>query len=190
MGLLPDGVVTALDAKSVAAALDSLQSRGRMIGAQRAQLQPLCEPGRISPAAAARIGSVLGTVVRVLEESPVPETEWGSMRAVFDEAELSRLLGVSESSLRRYASGERDTPLATADRLHWIAMVVADLSGAYNGLGIRRWFDRPRALLGGKSPRTALGRRWDSESEGARKVRALAAALSGAEPVQVQAVPA
>jgi hypothetical protein len=36
-----------------------------------------------------------------------------------------------------------------AERLHWLAMVVADLAGSYNALGIRRWFERPRALLGG-----------------------------------------
>jgi hypothetical protein len=120
---------------------------------------------------------MLSELSRVLEESPAPSIEWRPMRALFGEQELAALLGTSRQSVGRYAKGARATPDDIADRLHWLAMVVSDLAGGYNDFGIRRWFHRPRAALGGRSPRQALGRNWSSISESARKVRALAAAL-------------
>jgi hypothetical protein len=57
-------------------------------------------------------------------------------------------------------------------------MVVSDLAGGYNPFGIRRWFHRPRTALDGRTPRQLLKKNWSSDSESARKVRALAAALS------------
>jgi hypothetical protein len=83
-------------------------------------------------------------------------------------------------SLRRYAAGQRTTPDDVADRLHFVALVVADLAGAYNPFGIRRWFDRPRPQLAGASPIEALGERWRPQDPAARRVRALARALVGA----------
>jgi len=83
--------------------------------------------------------------------------------------------------LRRHAAGERATPQRLAERLHWPAAVVGDLAGAYNEFGIRRWFDRPRTQLDGHSPRRLLGADWQVDGEPARRVRALAATLSGAQ---------
>jgi hypothetical protein len=56
-------------------------------------------------------------------------------------------------------------------------MVVADLAGAYNASGIRRWFERPRAQLDGRSPRQFLGDDWRVDDEWASRVRALAASI-------------
>ena len=64
-------------------------------------------------------------------------------------------------------------------------MVVSDLAGAYHAIGMRRWFDRPRAQLAGHSPRAALGAEWDPDGEAATHVRALAASLSGAQALAV-----
>lgn len=111
-------------------------------------------------------------------DTPLPERQWGAMRAVFGDADLATLLGISRASLARYASGERTTPNEIAARLHWLAMVVADLAGAYNEWGIRGWFERRREALRGRSPRQALGARWSPEGEAARRLRALAAALA------------
>ena len=83
-------------------------------------------------------------------------------------------------SLRRYVSGSREVPDRIAARIHWLALLVSDLAGAYNELGIRRWFDRPRDSLGGRSPRQALGIDWDPAGPDAQLVRSLAAALAGA----------
>lgn len=128
-----------------------------------------------NPEEAARL---LGELSRAIEESPVPESEWTTMREVFGDEELEALLGTSRQSIARYAKRERETPALIADRLHWLAMVVADLAGAYNRLGIRRWFHRVRSALGGRSPLQTLGMDWTPDSDSAQRVRALATALS------------
>ena len=87
---------------------------------------------------------------------------------------LTRLLGISQSSARRYISGNRSTPDAIAARLHFLAFVVGDLGGAYNEIGVRRWFDRPRESLDGGTPAQALGSEWSPGDDGPRRVRDLA----------------
>jgi len=47
---------------------------------------------------------VVDDIVNVLDDSPSPATEWASMREVFGDEALCRLVAVSEGSLRRYAS--------------------------------------------------------------------------------------
>jgi hypothetical protein len=126
------------------------------------------------PEEAARLFSEFS---RALEESPAPTTEWAVARDLFGDEELEGLLGISRPSIARYAKGERKTPDDVADRLHWLAMVVSDLAGGYNEIGIRRWFHRPRTALGERSPLQMLGRTWSSDSESAKRIRALAAAL-------------
>jgi hypothetical protein len=115
-----------------------------------------------------------------LEESPVPRMEWKGLERVLGADLLGNLIGVSPSSLRRYAIGARDTPDDIAARLHFLALVVGDLSGSYNEIGVRRWFERRRTQLGGKTPAELLQDGWDPQDEGPDKVRKLAAALLGA----------
>jgi len=86
---------------------------------------------------------------------------------------------VSVVSLRRYVAGERPTPDIVAARAHWLALVVSDLAGTYNEIGIRRWFERPRAQLEGQSPAQSLGQGWDPDGPIADRVAALASALVG-----------
>jgi uncharacterized protein (DUF2384 family) len=106
-----------------------------------------------------------------------PSHEWPSLSRVFEPDQLAGLLGVSLSSLRRYQSGARHTPDEVAERLHFLALVMADLAGSYNDIGIRRWFERPRALLGGKRPADLLAGSWDPEGPGPQEVRQLAQSL-------------
>ena len=148
-------------------------------------LEPLvAEPARqIDAATERRLAEGLGLLNEALEASATPSTEWPAMRAVFDDEALIQLLGVGASSLRRYAGGERATPDDVAARLHWLAMVVAHLAGAYNDFGIRRWFERPRSQLDGKSPRQTLGPAWSPDDAAAARVRTLASVLSGAQPL-------
>jgi hypothetical protein len=87
------------------------------------------------------------------------------------------LLTVSVSSLKRYQSGERDTPDDVAARLHFLALVVGDLAGSYNEIGVRRWFHRKRTLLDGRTPASFLKRDWDPDDDGPSRVRQLARAL-------------
>ncbi|MHB8719322.1 MAG: hypothetical protein ACYDAC_10600 [Candidatus Dormibacteria bacterium] len=113
-----------------------------------------------------------------LEGSPVPALEWPALRGILGDALLARLCGISEMSLRRYSAGQRRTPDDVAQRLHTLLLVVADLRGAYNEYGVRRWFERPRVSLGGKSPLAALPAGWDPDDASAVQVRALAASLT------------
>lgn len=125
-----------------------------------------------------RLEPAVRRLYEALERSPAPATEWRSLVAVIGPDLLAQLLGTSGSSLRRYLAGTRRTPDVVADRLHFIALVVADLAGSYNDLGVRRWFERPRVLLGGRSPAQLLKGEWRVDDPGPARVRELAYALT------------
>jgi uncharacterized protein (DUF2384 family) len=186
MGFMASERITSLDAKTIARVVGALQEQ-KLASRTPLDMAPLMrtDAGDLDPATAKRMEAVVGELVSALGQSPAPSSEWATMREVLGDESLCRLVGVSDTSLRRYASNGRSTPQAVAERLHWLAMVVADLSGAYNTFGIRRWFERPRPQLGGKSPREALGGNWNVDSSVAERVRVLAAALSGAQPLAV-----
>lgn len=114
-----------------------------------------------------------------LGESPVPATEWPALQEVLGAELLATLVGTSASSVRRYLAGARATPDAVAVRLHFLALVVADLAGAYNDIGVRRWFGRPRKRLGGSSPAQLLRGDWWPDDDGPNRVRELAASSTG-----------
>jgi uncharacterized protein YbjT (DUF2867 family) len=132
---------------------------------------------RRDPPGAVELTRALRDIDARLEESPLPETEWPRVVGILESDQLAALLGISASSLVRYAKGERRTPDEVASRLHFLALVVGDLAGAYNALGIRRWFERQRTALGNRTPASFLAGDWTPEDEGARRVRALARAL-------------
>ena len=129
---------------------------------------------RTDPADIAAIARELRQIESLLEQSPVPDTEWPRVLQVFDRDRLAPLLGISPSSAVRYARGERSTPDAVAARLHFVALVSGDLAGAYNAIGIRRWFERPRAALDGRAPADLLAGDWAPDDEGAVRIRELA----------------
>jgi hypothetical protein len=120
---------------------------------------------------------LLQSLIQALEESPLPNREWGSLLRVVDHDDLARLLNISGSSLSRYAKGQRGTPDAVAQRLHFIARVVGDLKGTYNDVGIRRWFQRSRSTLKGNSPEQLLQGDWFPDDPGPTTIRALARSL-------------
>ena len=124
-----------------------------------------------------RLSALLEKINEALDESPAPEHEWRALQGTLGLELLSRLLGISQSSARRYLSGSRATPDAVAARLHFLAFVVGDLAGAYNDVGVRRWFDRPRKRLDGGTPAQSLASGWMPDGEGSHRVRELARAL-------------
>jgi hypothetical protein len=126
-----------------------------------------------------RLGRLIERLEDSLSGSPLPSREVPELLRIFDRAELAGLLGTSSVSLGRYLSGSRDWPDELAARIHWLALVVSDLQGAYNDFGVRRWFDRPRAQLDGRAPKEVLGTGWDPDSPEAERVRQLAASLAG-----------
>jgi hypothetical protein len=116
-------------------------------------------------------------IIAALDASPAPEYEWKAVAAMFPPDDLAQLLDLSVSSLKRYQSGERATPDVVAARLHFLALVVGDLAGSYNDTGIRRWFERKRTQLDGRSPAACLKHGWDPDDEGPGRVRELARSL-------------
>src|SRR5262245_4409753 len=171
MGLLPDDQrIEELDLPLLQQVVDRL--RRARIG--RAITLTVGADGR----QAAHLERALGQLNAALEESPVPQFEWRRLADVLGLDQLARLLGISPSSIRRYRSAARTTPDDVAARLHFIALVVGDLGGAYNDLGIRQWFERKRAQLGGRAPAELLTGEWSVVAPGPTRVRALAQALT------------
>ncbi len=179
MGLLHGKPIERLDADAIERVLDALQAGG-LLGTQRARFGAMLRPGAWKHESIDETSNAIRQLIAVLEESPVPRTEWPAMREIFGDEALAELLAISLSSLKRYAGEERATPSKIAERLHWVAMVVADLAGSYNEFGIRRWFERSRSQLEGRSPRKVLGAQWSPGDPAARRVRSLAASLVGA----------
>ncbi len=132
---------------------------------------------RADPADHEAIARDLAVIDTLIEETPFPRTEWRRLLGIFDRDRLAALLGISPASAGRYERGARRTPDAVAARLHFLALVVGDLAGAYNAIGIRRWVERPRTALGGKRPADVLAGAWEPEAPGPARVRALARAL-------------
>jgi uncharacterized protein (DUF2384 family) len=170
MGLLEGAEIGRFDARFVR----TLVQRVRKAGIARA---PALVFDNVELPDDRALQQLLQMVIAALEQSPVPAHEWPSLSRVFDVEQLAALLNVSVSSSRRYETRSRSTPDAVASRLHFLALVVADLAGAYNDIGVRRWFDRPRSMLGGKRPADLLAGDWDPDDTGPQNVRALAASL-------------
>ena len=151
-------------------------SGGRWHGSRpKGFLGELRQPARTDPA---HLAAVLAEIHDALDESPAPATEWPALHEILGADLLARLVGISASSTRRYLEGARATPDAVAARLHFLALVVADLAGAYNDIGVRRWFERPRKRLGGSSPARLLAEGWLPDDDGPSRVRELAAGLA------------
>lgn len=116
---------------------------------------------------------------QALNDSPAPLHEAREQLSIFGPEALAALAGSSPASLRRYASGLRTAPDRLAARLHWLARVVAELRGAYNDAGVRRWFERRRTQLAGRAPAELLTGDWDPADEGPVAILELARGLRG-----------
>lgn len=172
-GLLGGAKIDSLDLKTWRNVLTRLRAAGLL---RAAPFLAVPSKARLTTA---ELASELGRLYEAIEGSPLPATEWAPMRELFGDEMLEKLLGISRQSIQRYASGRRSTPQEVAERLHLLALIASDLMGSYNDYGIRRWFERPRSQLGGRSPRAVLKRGWRPDDEAVRRVRELAAALVG-----------
>jgi hypothetical protein len=172
MGLLPrDGRIEALDFPTLQIVVRYIHRAG--IG-RTIQLRLEDDPADRG----AGMEQALRNLNAALEESPSPEFEWTRMLEILGLDLLAELLGASVSSVRRYSAAARTTPDEVAGRLHFLSLLVGDLSGAYNEIGVRQWFHRTRTQLDGRAPSDLLKRRWLSGQEGPSKVRDLARALT------------
>jgi hypothetical protein len=168
-----------LPLRDEASALRLLATRVRGAGIAAAAAEQLSSIGlnNVEAPDAAAIASLLEMVIAALEASPVPKFEWTGLGRVFSSEELASLINVSVSSLKRYVAGERDTPDPVAARLHHVALLVGDLAGSYNEIGIRRWLQRKRTRLDGRAPAALLKGNWDPDEDGPKRVRQLASEL-------------
>lgn len=174
MGLFPEGDLTVtLDAKT----LVRLGARLGRAGIGRA-VTPILTSQTLA-GEAKLLEQYLDQLTDALEASPVPAAEWKRLIQVLGIDMLERLLGISAPSIRRYARATRNTPDDVAGRLHWLALIVGDLAGAYNEIGIRQWFDRKRAQLDGRTPAQLLTGDWKPDDPGPQRVRSLAHSLAG-----------
>ncbi|MEZ4596383.1 MAG: antitoxin Xre/MbcA/ParS toxin-binding domain-containing protein [Chloroflexota bacterium] len=130
------------------------------------------------PLQMSRVPALIGQLTDSLRASPLPRRELERLTETLDLDAIGRIVGASPVSLRRYLSGSRETPDDIAARIHWLALTVSDLLGAYNEIGVRRWFERPRTALEGRSPAQVLTTAWDPDDQGATAVRDLASALT------------
>jgi hypothetical protein len=121
----------------------------------------------------------LKSLEKAMEESPVPDREWPVLETALGTETLARLLGVSAVSVRRYRSAERRAADRVVARLHFLALLLADLSGTYTEEGARLWFQRRRSLLGGRSPEQVLSGEWSPEEPGVVRLKELARSLVG-----------
>ena len=168
MGLLPAGEhIETLDLSSFRKAVRHIHRAGI---ARNIQLD-LADPS------GPQLERTLEHLNLALEESPVPEFEWSRLAEVLGLELLSRLLGISGTSIRRYRANARTTPDDVAERLHFLSLVVGDLAGAYNEIGIRQWFQRKRTQLDGRAPLDWLKGRWKATQAGPRRVQDLARTL-------------
>jgi hypothetical protein len=173
MGLLPETHrIETLDLPALTRLLEFVHRAGI---ARTLDLAFVGEPA----ARAAHLERALERLNEALEDSPAPAFEWERLTNVLGGEPLARLLGISPTSARRYRASARATPDSVAARLHFLALIVGDLSGAYNDAGIRQWFDRTRVQLGGRPPAGLLAGDWKPAAPGPRRVRELARALTG-----------
>lgn len=172
LGLLPSGLesIDSLDLRTLRAVLKEAAAAG-------VARQALVEAESRDKRDGAAWLEVLVRANEALADSPIPERTWPVLADLLGIDLLARLVGIARASARRYLAGDRATPDAVAARLHWIALIVADLAGSYNEFGIRRWFVRARSQLDGASPAGVLAGQWSPDDPGPRTVRALAASL-------------
>jgi uncharacterized protein (DUF2384 family) len=175
LGLLPgNGTIERIDEALIREIARSSLAEGVAQGTALAILE---DTG--ASTSAARWGALIERLEDALAGSPMPQRELPGLLRTYGHESLGRLLGISSASLRRYATGTRVVPDAVAARIHYVALLTTDLAGSYNEFGMRRWWERPRTALEGRSPRAALGDDWDPDGPLALAVADLARALAG-----------
>lgn len=175
LGLLPeDRAIERIDEELIREIARNSLSEGVAQGAALAILE-----GTGVTTSGARWGDLIEHLRDAITGSPMPRRELTGLLRTYGHENLGRLLRISPASLRRYATGTRAVPDAVAARIHYVSLLTTDLAGSYNAFGMRRWWERPRAALEGRSPREALGDEWDPDEPTAQAVAGLARALAG-----------
>src|SRR6185312_2628026 len=78
MGLLHGKPIERLDADAIRRVLDALQA-GCLLGTQRARFVAMLRPNARKPESIVEASRAVRQLIAVLDESPVPRTEWPAM---------------------------------------------------------------------------------------------------------------
>jgi hypothetical protein len=89
------------------------------------------------------------------------------LEIVLQEELLTDLTGKSPADIQKDLLGR-------SKEIYFLYEIVDCLRGSYNDEGIRRWFQRERSQLGGKSPLQYLGSGWSPDEEDAKRILELA----------------
>lgn len=157
---------------------DVLRSTARALsraGIGREAGMGLLEPMSLSTD---ELAQLLDNLLVSMEESPVPDHELRQLIDVLGFDLVGQLVEASVTTIRRYASSARKPSTTLAARIHFLALLVGDLAGSYTDFGVRRWFERKRSQLAGKSPLEVLRGNWNPDAPGPLQVRKLAQALT------------
>jgi DNA-binding transcriptional regulator YiaG len=90
------------------------------------------------------------------ERSPKQLVSWLSEILPVSQRELAAILGVNARKLQRWLHGANEPEGDDALRVTVVARIVNQLRHSLTPVGVLRWFDRTRAELGGRKPRTLL----------------------------------
>ena len=90
----------------------------------------------------------------------VPAARVASLAAVLSAPVLARFLGVTPARLHAWIAETEPMPEMAIGRLAFLEDLTGRLAGRHDELGVRRWFERPRAKLGGRAPSDLLSADW------------------------------
>ena len=147
MGLLPDErAVTELSVDVLRGALEAASNAGLPVDLVQFDI------GLKGPS---ELPQSLDDLEAIVENNPAT-TELPSVTMWLGTDLSSELVGVSTSSLARYLTNRRSVPDDVAWRAHQACLLIGDLAGSYNEVGMRRWMVRERRELSGMSPIEAV----------------------------------
>lgn len=87
------------------------------------------------------------------------KTEAGKARVILGNKLLSEMLNVPVSMIEEIVSSNGDVEPAVLQRLHFVCLILGNLSGSYTFDGQRSWFERERTIsLGGGIEQTMKAR--------------------------------
>ena len=92
------------------------------------------------------------------EQSPKELVRWLSRTVPVSQQELSEVLGVQRRKFQRWLNEAPKPEGDDALRVTVVARIVNQLRHSFTPVGVIRWFNRPRAELDGRKPKSLLTR--------------------------------
>ena len=66
-----------------------------------------------------------------LQETPVPQFEWKALLSILPLRQAARLMAITDDDVFRFNHEPHGTPDWAAKRLHFLILIISDLSGTY-----------------------------------------------------------